>query len=302
MLMELGMIGLGRMGLNMVKRLLQGGQEVMVYNRTLAKVREIEQQGARGAYTLADLVGGLSRPRAVWLMLPAGSVIDEHLDPLKDLLEPDDLVIDGGNSFYRDDLRRAETLASQGIRWLDVGVSGGIYGLEKGYCLMVGGSPENYQRVEPLLTVLSPPGGCLYCGPTGSGHFAKMIHNGIEYGMMQAYAEGFHLLEASPYGDSFDLARLAHLWNQGSVIRSWLLELAEKVLARDPKLASLRGVVEDSGEGRWTAQQAIECGIPAPVITLSLIQRFISHDPNLFANRMLAALRQEFGGHKAKTA
>ncbi len=300
--MELGMIGLGRMGLNMVKRLLQGGQEVVVFNRTAAKIREIEQQGARGAYTMADLVGGLARPRAVWLMLPAGPVIDEHLDQLKDLLQPDDLIIDGGNSFYRDDRRRAETLKPLGIRWLDVGVSGGIYGLEKGYCLMAGGSPEDYQRVEPLLTALAPPEGCLYCGPTGAGHFAKMVHNGIEYGMMQAYAEGFHILEASPYADSLDYARLAHLWNQGSVIRSWLLELTEKVFARDPKLASLRGVVEDSGEGRWTAQQAIESGVSAPVITLSLMQRFISQDPDLFANRMLAALRQEFGGHKVKTA
>jgi 6-phosphogluconate dehydrogenase len=300
--MELGMIGLGRMGLNMVKRLLQGGQEVVVYNRTAAKVREIEQQGAQGAYSLTDLLAGLSRPRAIWLMLPAGPVIDEHLDLLKDLLDPDDLVIDGGNSFYRDDLRRAEVLAPRGIRWLDVGVSGGIYGLEKGYCLMVGGSPGDYQRLEPALTALSPPEGYLYCGPTGAGHFAKMIHNGIEYGMMQAYAEGFHLLEASPYKDSFNYARLAHLWNQGSVIRSWLLELAEKVFARDPQLASLRGVVEDSGEGRWTAQQAIESGVAAPVITLSLMQRFISQDPDLFANRMLAALRQEFGGHKVKNA
>ena len=235
-------------------------------------------------------------------MLPAGPVIDEHLDQLRDLLEPDDLLIDGGNSFYRDDLRRAEALKPRGIRWLDVGVSGGIYGLEKGYCLMAGGSLEDYQRVVPLLTALAPPEGCLYCGPTGAGHFAKMVHNGIEYGLMQAYAEGFHILEASPYADSLNYALLAHLWNQGSVIRSWLLELAEKVFARDPKLASLRGVVEDSGEGRWTAQQAIESGVAAPVITLSLMQRFISQDPDLFANRMLAALRQEFGGHKVKSA
>jgi 6-phosphogluconate dehydrogenase len=296
------MIGLGRMGLNMVKRLLHGGQEVVVYNRTAAKIKEIEQQGARGAYSLADLVAGLSPPRAIWLMLPAGPVIDEHLDPLQDLLEPDDLLIDGGNSFYRDDLRRAEALRPRGIHWLDVGVSGGIYGLEKGYCLMAGGSPEDYQRVEPLLAVLAPPEGCLYCGPTGAGHFAKMVHNGIEYGMMQAYAEGFHILEASPYANSLNYARLAHLWNQGSVIRSWLLELAEKVFARDPKLASLHGLVEDSGEGRWTARQAIESGVAAPVITLSLMQRFISQDPDLFANRMLAALRQEFGGHRVKTA
>ncbi len=300
--MKLGMVGLGRMGLNMAKRLLRGSQEVVVYNRTAAKVKEIEQQGARGVYALKDLVGELSRPRTIWLMLPAGAVIDEHLNRLKDLLEPDDLVIDGGNSFYRDDLRRSEALAPQGIRWLDVGVSGGIYGLEKGYCLMVGGSPEDYQRLQPVLTALAPTDGCLYCGPTGAGHFAKMIHNGIEYGMMQAYAEGFHLLEASPYADSLDYARLAHLWNQGSVIRSWLLELAENVFARDPKLTSLRGVVEDSGEGRWTALQAIESGVAAPVITLSLMQRFISQDPDLFANRMLAALRQEFGGHKVKTA
>ena len=173
-------------------------------------------------------------------------MIDQHLDQLKDLLEPEDLLIDGGNSFYRDDLRRAEALAPRGISWLDVGVSGGLYGLEKGYCLMVGGSPEDYQRVEPVLTALAPPQGCLYCGPTGAGHFAKMIHNGIEYGMMQAYAEGFHLLEASPYADSFDYARMAHLWNQGSVIRSWLLELAEKVFDGTRRLASLRGVVEES--------------------------------------------------------
>jgi 6-phosphogluconate dehydrogenase len=300
--MELGMIGLGRMGLNMVKRLLRAGQQVIAYNRTAAKVKEIEQQGARGAYTLAELAGGLSRPRTLWLMLPAGAVIDEHLDRLKDLLEPGDLVVDGGNSFYRDDLRRAADLAPRGIHWLDVGVSGGIYGLAKGYCLMVGGSREDYQRLDPVLTALAPAEGCLYCGPAGAGHFAKMIHNGIEYGMMQAYAEGFHLLEASPYADALDYARLAHCWNQGSVIRSWLLELAEKVFTRDPKLASLRGVVEDSGEGRWTALQAIESGVAAPVITLSLMQRFISRDPDLFANRMLAALRQEFGGHQVKTA
>ena len=300
--MELAMIGLGRMGMNMVRRLLKGDHQVIAYNRTPNKTDQIVKEGAIGAYTLPELVEKLSPPRVVWLMLPAGPTIDDHLAQLMDLLSKGDMVIDGGNTYYKDDIRRAEMLAEKGVQFVDAGVSGGIWGLEVGYCTMVGGAKENYEYLEPILKSLAPEDGYLYCGPTGAGHFVKMVHNGIEYGMMQAYGEGFHILEASPYAESLNYAEVAHLWNQGSVIRSWLLELAEAAFTKDAKLSDIRGVVEDSGEGRWTVQQAVETGVSAPVISLSLFQRFRSREEDAFSDKVLAALRREFGGHAVVSA
>jgi 6-phosphogluconate dehydrogenase len=294
---ELAIIGLGRMGMNMARRLLKGNHQVIAYNRTPNKTDEIVKEGAIGAYSLSDLTEKLSLPRVVWLMLPAGPIIDNHLDQLKDLLSHGDMVIDGGNTYYKDDIRRAEVLADKGIRFVDAGVSGGIWGLEVGYCTMVGGTRENYEYLEPIFKTLAPEDGYLYCGPTGAGHFVKMVHNGIEYGMMQAYGEGFEILEASSYAESLNYAEVAHLWNQGSVIRSWLLELAEEAFKKDGKLSDIRGYVEDSGEGRWTVQQAVETAVAAPVIALSLLQRFRSRKGDTFSDKVLAALRREFGGH-----
>ena len=295
--MKIAVIGLGRMGMNMARRLLQSGHEVVAYNRTPQKTEEIAQEGATPAYALHEIAENLTAPRVVWIMLPAGTVVDEHLDQLKDILSPGDMVVDGGNSWFKDDIRRAEFLAENEIRFMDAGVSGGIWGLKVGYCLMIGGPKEAYQYLEPVFKSLAPEDGYLYCGPTGAGHFVKMVHNGIEYGMMQAYAEGFQILESSPYADSLDYAEVAHLWNQGSVVRSWLLELAEAAFSKDAKLTDIRGVVEDSGEGRWTVDQAIEAGVSTPVITLSLMNRFRSRAENPFSDRVLAALRREFGGH-----
>ncbi len=295
--MELAMIGLGRMGMNMARRLLKGNHQVIAYNRTPNRTDEIVKEGAIGAYSLSELVEKLSPPRVVWLMLPAGPTIDDHLEQLKDLLSPGDMVIDGGNTYYKDDIRRAETLAEKGIQYVDAGVSGGIWGLKVGYCTMVGGTKENYEYIEPIIKTLAPQDGYLYCGPTGAGHFVKMVHNGIEYGMMQAYGEGFEILEASPYAESLNYAEVAHLWNQGSVIRSWLLELAEEAFKKDGKLSDIRGYVEDSGEGRWMVQQAIETAVAAPVIALSLLQRFRSRKEDTYSDKVLAALRREFGGH-----
>jgi len=300
--MQVGMIGLGRMGLNMVRRLLGGDHRVVAYNRTPAKVEAAVRAGARGAYSLSELTAGLTPPRAVWLMLPAGPAVDEHLDRLKTLLSPGDIVIDGGNSFFKDSVRRAEDLSAREIFFLDVGISGGVWGLKEGYCLMAGGSREAFNLVEPLLKTLAPSEGYLYCGPSGAGHFVKMIHNGIEYGLMQAYAEGFALLRAGPYNESLDLAQVSRLWNQGSVIRSWLLELAEAALSRDPGLDGLKAWVEDSGEGRWTVQTAVEQAVSIPVITLALMERFRSRSRNAFADRFVAALRREFGGHAVDKA
>jgi len=295
--MKIAMIGLGRMGMNMARRLLQGGHEVVAYNRTPQKTEEIAREGATPAYALPEIALKLTAPRVVWIMLPAGSAVDEHLDQLKDILSPGDMVVDGGNSWFKDDIRRAKSLAEKEIRFMDAGVSGGIWGLKIGYCLMIGGTRETYEFLEPIFKSLAPKEGYLYCGPAGAGHFVKMVHNGIEYGMMQAYAEGFQILEASPYDGALDYAEVAHLWNQGSVVRSWLLELAEAAFKKDAKLTGIRGVVDDSGEGRWTVDQAIEAGVSAPVITLSLMNRFRSRDENPFADRVLAALRREFGGH-----
>ena len=298
--MEIAMIGLGRMGMNMARRLMGGGHEVVAYNRTRDKVDELAREGATPAYSLSEVVDKLEAPRAVWIMLPAGKPVDDTIDQLKGLLDPGDIIIEGGNSYYKDYIRRSAELEPTGILYLDAGVSGGIWGLEIGYCTMVGGPRESFEQLEPIFKTLAPEEGYLYCGGPGAGHFVKMVHNGIEYGMMQAYGEGFEIMEASPYGPELDYSEVAHLWNQGSVIRSWLLELAEDAFAKEARLEDITGHVDDSGEGRWTVQQAIETGVPAPVITASLFARFRSRQENSFANRVLAALRREFGGHGVK--
>ncbi len=295
--MQVAILGLGRMGMNMARRLLRGGHQVVAWNRTAARVEEIAAEGARGADSLEEAVALTAPPRAIWLMLPAGAVTDVVVDRLANLLSPGDCILEGGNTFYRDDIRRRDLLEPRGIHYLDVGVSGGVWGLAEGYCLMVGGDREEYLRREPLFAALAPAGGFLHCGGTGAGHFVKMVHNGIEYGMMAAYGEGFSILKASPYGNGLDLAKVSGLWNRGSVVRSWLLELAEAAFARDPELSEIQGYVEDSGEGRWTVQQAIDTGVPAPVIAASLFQRFRSRVDDSFSDKVLAALRNEFGGH-----
>ena len=295
--MKIAMVGLGRMGMNMARRLLQGGQQVVVYNRTPDKTDQIVKEGANGAYSFREMVEKLSAPRVVWLMLPAGPAVDDHINQIKEMLSPGDVVIDGGNTHYKDDIRRGGLLEENGIHLMDVGVSGGIWGLKVGYCLMIGGDRGIYQYLEPIFKTLAPYEGYLYCGATGAGHFVKMVHNGIEYGMMEAYAEGFDILEASPYARSLNYAHIAHLWNQGSVVRSWLLELAESAFSKDAKLSATKGYVEDSGEGRWTVEEAIEAGVSVPVITLSLFRRFGSRERDSIGDRVLAALRREFGGH-----
>ncbi len=296
--MEVAMVGLGRMGMNMVRRLLKGGHKVVAYNRSPEKTRQIMKEGAQGVFSLPELVQALKPPRIVWLMLPAGKPVDEYIAQLADLLSKGDIIVEGGNSFYQDDLRHAGQLKPKGIHYLDVGVSGGIWGLKIGYCLMIGGERKIYKFLEPIFKSLAPRDGYLYCGSTGAGHFVKMIHNGIEYGLMSAYGEGFDLLLNSPYGAELNLAKVAHLWNQGSVVRSWLLELLASALKKDPHLSSIKGYVEDSGEGRWTVQQAINSAVPTPVIACALFQRFRSRQTDSFADKILAALRQEFGGHR----
>ena len=296
--MQIAMIGLGRMGMNMAKRLLIGGHEVVAFNRTPSKTDRLVKEGALGAYSLKDVVEKLSPPRVIWIMLPAGPIIDDHIVKLERLLSEGDILIDGGNTFYKDDLRRAEHLAEKGIKFVDAGVSGGIWGLKSGYCLMIGGEQKTYQYLEPIFRTLAPEGGYLLCGGIGAGHFVKMVHNGIEYGMMQAYGEGFGILEASPYSKSFDYAEIARLWNQGSVVRSWLLELIENIFKKDAKLSDIRGYVEDSGESRWAVQQATETGVPVPVIALSLMCRLSSQVKDSFSDRLVAILRNEFGGHR----
>lgn len=294
------MIGLGRMGANMTRRLIQAGHEIIVLDRNPDRVRQMEKEGAAGAYSHEELAKKLNAPRAVWIMVPAGGPVDETIEKLKGHLREGDLVIDGGNSHYTDGLRRGEELKKSGIGFMDAGVSGGIWGLKEGYCIMAGGERDQYQRLEPILKSLAPPEGHLYCGPLGAGHFVKMVHNGIEYGMMAAYGEGFSLLNASRYSDSLDFEKIAHLWNRGSVVRSWLLELAEDAFRKDKRLSNIEGYVEDSGEGRWTVQEAINMAVPAPVIALSLFQRFASRGRGDFASRLEAALRSEFGGHAIK--
>ena len=296
--MELGFVGLGRMGGNMVERLLGGGHRVVAYNRSPEPVARAVAKGATGASSLKELVNALAPPRTVWVMVPAGPATEETVTALAQLLASGDTIIDGGNSYFKDDCRRADELRPRGIHYLDAGTSGGIWGLKNGYCLMIGGERAVYERLEPVFRTLAPADGYGWMGPHGAGHYVKMIHNGIEYGMMQAYAEGFALLEKSEFG--LDLHAIARLWNQGSVVRSWLLELAEMALEQDPKLAAIKGYVEDSGEGRWTVQDAIDKDVPAPAITLALFTRFRSRAENSFADRMLAALRNAFGGHAVR--
>jgi 6-phosphogluconate dehydrogenase len=296
--MELGFIGLGRMGMNMVIRLVRGGHRVVVFNRSPEKVREAETHGALGATSVADLIARLAKPRAVWVMVPAGGATQDMIDTVARHLDRDDIIIDGGNSNFHDDMRRAEALRPLGIRYVDAGTSGGIWGLQVGYCLMVGGDEAVFRHLEPLFRTLAPENGYGHMGAHGAGHYVKMVHNGIEYGMMQAIAEGFALMHKSPYG--LNLPRIADLWMQGSVVRSWLVELAGRALADDPALQKIRGWVEDSGEGRWTVQDAIDQSVPAWTITAALFARFRSREEDSFADRMLAALRNQFGGHAVR--
>jgi 6-phosphogluconate dehydrogenase len=296
--MQLGFVGLGRMGLNMVTRLVRGGHEIVAYDRSADAVTRAEGAGARGVRSLDALVSALAAPRAVWVMVPAGAPTDSTITALEPLLAGGDTIVDGGNTNFHDDVRRAEALRAKQIRYVDAGVSGGIWGLQEGYCLMVGGDADPVKRLEPVFVTLAPTDGYLHVGGHGSGHYVKMIHNGIEYGLMQAYAEGFDLMHVSPY--KIDLAAVAALWNRGSVVRSWLLELGARALAEDRDLSGLEAYVDDSGEGRWTVQDAIEQAVPLPAITAALFTRFRSRQDNSFAERMLAALRNQFGGHAVK--
>ncbi|MFN8585480.1 MAG: decarboxylating 6-phosphogluconate dehydrogenase [Dehalococcoidia bacterium] len=289
--MQLGLIGLGRMGAGIAERLRRDGHDVIGYDRN-PEVSDVA--------SLAELVAGLAKPRAVWLMVPAGAATEATFEEVLGLLEPGDTIVDGGNSWYRDSIRRGEAAAARGVRFLDCGTSGGIWGLQNGFCLMVGGEREAFASLEPVFASLAPPEGYGHMGPVGAGHFVKMVHNGIEYGLMQAYAEGFALLEA--YDAPIDLRAVSALWNHGSVVRSWLLELAERAFASDPALERLRGYVDDSGEGRWTVNEAVERAVPAHVLAAALFNRFDSRDDNSFAMRVLAALRNEFGGHAVRPA
>jgi 6-phosphogluconate dehydrogenase len=335
--MQLGMIGLGRMGANMVRRLLKGGHKCVVYDRNADAVKELAKEGATPATSLDDFISKLSTPRAVWLMVPA-AVVESSVKDLAGRLAKDDILIDGGNSYYIDDIRRASDLAPQGIHYVDVGTSGGIWGLERGYCMMIGGPDAAVNRLDPILKALAPgigtidrtPGreklggtaeqGYLHCGPSGAGHFVKMVHNGIEYGIMAAYAEGLNILkhanvgkrtsevdaETTPlrnpehYQFDLNLPDVAEVWRRGSVIASWLLDLTAAALANDPHLDKFAGRVSDSGEGRWTILAAIEEGAPAPVLSTALYQRFTSRGEEEFADKLLSAMRYEFGGHLEK--
>ena len=297
--MQLAMIGLGRMGGNMVQRLLQGGHQVVVYDRSVDAVQAHVAMGARPAKDLTDLCGQLSGPRVVWVMVPAGAPVESTIEQLLPGLSRGDVVIDGGNSNFKDSIRRAAGLKEKGIAFIDAGTSGGIWGLTVGYCLMIGASGEAFQLCEPIFRTLAPPDGYAHVGPPGAGHYVKMIHNGIEYGMLQAYAEGYEILHASKHF-TLDLHQISAVWNRGSVVRSWLNELAERAFATDTELAALKGYVEDSGEGRWTVQEAIDLDVPVPVITLSLLARFRSRQSDSFGAKVIAALRNEFGGHAVK--
>jgi len=335
--MQLGMIGLGRMGANMVRRLLKHGHQCVVFNRTPKAVQELVGEGATGSSTLADFVAKLAKPRAVWLMVPA-AVVDTTIADLVALLEPGDILIDGGNSYYVDDIRRAKELAPKGIHYVDVGTSGGVWGLERGYCMMIGGEPGVVKHLDPIFATLAPgignidrtPGraagkgtaeqGYLHCGPNGAGHFVKMVHNGIEYGLMAAYAEGMNILRAANIGKGtheidaettplrepehyqydLNLPDIAELWRRGSVVSSWLLDLTASALNKDPTLANFGGRVSDSGEGRWTIKAAIDEAVPTPVLTTALYERFSSRGEAMFQDKLLSAMRFEFGGHVEK--
>lgn len=335
--MQLGVIGLGRMGANIVRRLMRDGHACVVYGRRRASVEPLENEGAMAADSLEDLIGKLDRPRAVWIMLPA-AVVDEYIEKLVALMAPDDIIIDGGNSYYRDDIRRAGELAEKGIRYVDVGTSGGVWGLERGYCQMIGGEADVVGHLDPVFRSLAPPTdtvartpgredsggtaehGYLHCGPAGAGHFVKMVHNGIEYGIMAAYAEGFNVLrnadigkrlgeadaETAPianpehYQYDLNLTDISELWRRGSVIGSWLLDLTARALLEDPELSDFQGRVSDSGEGRWTIHAAIDEAVPAHVLTAALYERFSSRGEADYADRLLSAMRFAFGGHVEK--
>ncbi len=297
--MQLGMVGLGRMGANMTTRLQRGGHHVVAFDRDPAAVTKSTVDGATGASSLADMVGKLSPPRTVWIMVPSGAPTDSTITSLLDVLAAGDVIIDGGNSKWTDSKERYARCKAKGVAFVDAGTSGGVWGLDNGYCLMVGGDDDAVKRIEPIFLTLAPPGGYAHVGPSGAGHFSKMVHNGIEYGMLAAYGEGFEILEKSEY--TYDLHQLASIWRYGSVVRSWLLELLELALGSDPQLAKVRGWVADSGEGRWTVEAAMAEDVPAPVITMSLLSRFVSRQDESFSAKVIAALRNEFGGHAIKT-
>jgi len=299
--MKLGMVGLGKMGANMTVRLIKGGHQVVRFARTKAVVDSVVAEGAVGAYSLDELVHKLETPRVIWLMIPEGAPVDQTLEQLHPLLAPGDLVVDGGNSYYRDTLRRATRMAGWGFRYVDVGTSGGIWGLTEGYSMMVGGEKSDVERIRPVLETLAPgpDKGWGHMGAVGAGHFVKMVHNGIEYGMMQAYAEGFAVLQGKT-AFALDLHQVAAVWRYGSVIRSWLLELTESALEENPTLEGIEPWVADSGEGRWTVTEAMDLNIPAPVITLALQQRLRSRESDPFTERLLAMMRNKFGGHEVK--
>ncbi len=296
--MQVGFVGLGKMGLNMVTRLTRGGHTIVAFDRSESAVAQAVTAGAAGVASLAELVRALPAPRAVWVMVPAGPATESTVEALGALLSAGDVIIDGGNTNFHDDVRRAKTLADKKIHYVDAGTSGGVWGLSEGYCLMVGGEADVCGRLEPIFLTLAPENGYLRVGDHGAGHYVKMIHNGIEYGMMQAYAEGFELMHASDY--QVDLAGVAALWQHGSVVRSWLLELTARALSEDRELSTLEGYVEDSGEGRWTLHEGIDRAVPLPVLTAALFTRFRSRENNPFSERMLAALRNQFGGHAVK--
>ncbi len=296
--MELGFIGLGKMGMNMVTRLRHDQHRVVVYDRSNELIKQAEGQGCIGSSSLSDLVGQLGAPRAVWIMVPSGAPTEETVHEVAGLLQTGDIIIDGGNTWFHDDVRRAAELKKKGVHYVDAGTSGGIWGLKVGYCLMVGGDDAAVRRLAPVFKTLAPENGWAHVGAVGAGHYVKMVHNGIEYSMMQGYAEGFELMSKSEY--KLDLARIADLWMHGSVVRSWLLELAAGALKEDQKLEKLKGFVQDSGEGRWMIAEAIEKDVPVPTLTTALFTRFRSRQEESFAEKMLAALRQAFGGHSVR--
>ncbi|HUZ44267.1 MAG TPA: decarboxylating 6-phosphogluconate dehydrogenase [Acidimicrobiales bacterium] len=298
--MKLGMIGLGRMGANMTRRLLEGGHQVVAFDLSEEARAGVAAHGAATAATLPELIAQLEAPRVAWVMVPAGAPTDETIDTLAGLMAAGDIIVDGGNSFYKDGQAAAERLAPKGVRFIDAGVSGGVWGLENGYCMMVGGEKEAVAVVEPAFRTLAPPDGYAHVGPVGAGHYVKMVHNGIEYGMIQAYGEGFELMHAAEEFD-LDLHEIASIWRYGSVVRSWLLELAELALRDGAGFEDIRGVVADSGEGRWTVEDAVQRAVPAPVITASLYARFASRQDESYAARLSAALRNQFGGHAIVT-
>jgi len=298
--MKIGFIGLGKMGLNMVHRLLKDNHKIVVFNRSKEQVKAAEKLGAIASKTIKDLIDKLEGRKIIWLMVPSGKPVDENIETILPLLQKDDIIVDGGNSYFKETIARSKLCEQKGINFVDCGTSGGIWGLKEGYCLMYGGNKKAVEYCEPIFKSLAPENGYLYCGESGAGHFVKMVHNGIEYGMMQAYAEGFEILEKSQF--NIDLTAVSKVWQYGSVVRSWLLDLAHLALTDDPELKNIKGYVQDSGEGRWTVQTAIELDVPAHIITSSLFNRFQSRQDQSFAMKMLAALRNQFGGHAIKKA